>query len=184
MFRNPAEILHVTLFHTSRVEDPFPTKDSKEGRNLQSYLESEKERFKAIIESTPCPRLTFQRFLLGDSGVLLALWFDETESVANIRRQFRTEYPKAPTKQTNIIHTSIFRFLFSFLQQETVFYLRILSREILSQEIQNKIVSVCKDLSKRLHGLTWTPKKARIVIERHFSTIEGPFIDVSFRDAV
>ena len=105
------EILHITLFHTSRVETPVPSIPDSDGKAdfVDKYIKAEEADLKGIIESTPAPRLILDRILLADSGVLLAVWLDETDAITQIRHQFRSHCPNAPAKQTNIIHTTLFR---------------------------------------------------------------------------
>lgn len=64
---------------------------------------------KSIAETAAKPTFVFDRIILAESGVLLALWLDETEICFDLRKRLKTEFPDAPAKQTNIIHNSLFR---------------------------------------------------------------------------
>lgn len=47
--------------------------------------------------------------LLARSGVLLLTWTDPTGALGKLRRQLHHTFPGACSKQSNIIHTSLFR---------------------------------------------------------------------------
>eukprot|EP00210_Caulerpa_lentillifera_P001830 g1760.t1 len=132
VFQNPAEILHITLFHTSRPDSLMAAElDAKS----EQYLINEKEKAQAILEASVKPHLVFDRITLAESGVLLALWVDETEVCFDLRNQLRAEFPDAPSKQTSILHSSLFR---------------IITPSKLEKDIQEKVCEVCHRVSEEL----------------------------------
>ena len=174
-------MLHITLFHTSRVESPSPAR--QEGHPSQIALadaiEKEKEDLTQIIKTSPGPCLVFNRVILADSGVLLALWTDMTTALMDIRKKFRERCPNAPTKQTNIVHTTLLRSHSNHRDgHSNARTSRILTPKTLSAEVQSQMQAVCGSLTRDLSGMTWTPTIARVVNEMHFSTIAGPSVDV------
>jgi hypothetical protein len=53
--------------------------------------------------------LQFERVLLARSGVLLLAWSDASGALAALRRSLHGRFPGACSKQSSIIHTSLFR---------------------------------------------------------------------------
>jgi hypothetical protein len=53
--------------------------------------------------------LQFERVLLARSGVLLLAWSDPSGALAALRRSLHGRFPGACSKQSSIIHTSLFR---------------------------------------------------------------------------
>jgi hypothetical protein len=58
---------------------------------------------------TSCFVVQFERVLLARSGVLLLAWSDPSGALAALRRSLQGRFPGACSKQSSIIHTSLFR---------------------------------------------------------------------------
>lgn len=72
-------------------------------------LAAEQEAAAAVVAATPPFTLQFERVLLARSGVLLLTWSDPSGALARLRASLHSRFPGACSKQSSIIHTSLFR---------------------------------------------------------------------------
>ena len=138
VFTNARADLHVTVFHFSHPSDPRPDALSRDGfggggggggsggggggaedpaalpparrpaagaRQLEAELAAAAE----LVAAAAPFELVVERVVLARSGTLLLLWADPSGGLTRLRAALRNRFPGAPSKQSNIAHTSLFR---------------------------------------------------------------------------
>jgi len=155
MFLNSQAKYHVTLFHTSGLWDPttdpldptggFASSSApcERARSTDATLSRERERLEALAACTEAPTVVVDRVIFADSGVLLLLFVEQGRAVEEIRRKARELFPGMPSKQPNIIHTSLMRYL---------------NPHQLTAEQTQAVQTVCRRWTLRLRGMKLSPQ--------------------------
>lgn len=179
VFVNPPELLHITIFHTSRPNDPRPKPLDPTGgcditqlphlrkAPLAEDLSKERDIVKSIVGSTSTPCLTVHRALMAETGTLLLTWTDPCGAVSQMRKDLVSSFPGKPTSQAKIIHTSL---------------LRVLSPDAIDKSTISSITSICDDWSARWKNKVFNPRETWFVYEETFSIINGPRVGMPFSE--
>ncbi|KAF6252861.1 hypothetical protein COO60DRAFT_1643656 [Scenedesmus sp. NREL 46B-D3] len=135
VFSNARQNLHITVFHFSHPVDTRPdAMDPCSGLGhclapAQQQSAAAQQRWQrqqqpgqvngvgkqrqhsadSVAGATMPFTLQFERVLLSRSGVLLLTWSDPSGALARLRRSLQGSFPGACSKQSSIIHTSLFR---------------------------------------------------------------------------
>lgn len=81
------------------------------------------------------------RVLLADSGTLLVCLLDVDGHLSQLRKELKTTFPGAPTRQTQIIHISV---------------LRILTARQLDDQQRKQLQAVCDQFTSKMKGMKFT----------------------------
>lgn len=177
VFVNPPELLHITVFHTSRPNDPRPKPTDPTGGcdtsqpphmrkgPLEDDLNEECEIIKPIVEKITSPCLTLHKALMAETGTLLVTWVDPSGGISELRRNLVNSFPGKPISQAKIIHTSV---------------LRVLSPDAIDELTINRISKVCDDWSTFWKNKLFHPRDTWFVFEETFSIINGPRVSMPF----
>eukprot|EP01025_Chloroclados_australasicus_P000247 TRINITY_DN10118_c0_g1_i1.p1 TRINITY_DN10118_c0_g1~~TRINITY_DN10118_c0_g1_i1.p1 ORF type:complete len:202 (+),score=22.71 TRINITY_DN10118_c0_g1_i1:25-606(+) len=169
-FSNRRTNYHITLFHTSRPDDPRPDALQPSGGVERSVpgperpaptedaLKAELAVCESIAADTSTAVVQFERVFLADTGSLVMAWSDAGGLVEKLRSKYIAKFPGAPSKQAGIIHTTL---------------MRILTPSSIDEHVRSDIMRICDKWTKKLAGRTWTPENVWLVYETEFSTIEG-----------
>ncbi|GAB5364388.1 hypothetical protein AAMO2058_000965700 [Amorphochlora amoebiformis] len=106
-FAPRSDAYHVTLFHTSALEDPRPLPVADLQKEVQTIAQFAKQNEEPII-------LTLRDIILARSGTLLAAWNVEAggANIERVRADIWKKFPYAPSGQTQrILHTSLLRLI-------------------------------------------------------------------------
>ncbi|CAL5222478.1 g4850 [Coccomyxa viridis] len=171
VFCNPAELLHITLFHCSHPHDPRPQSLNRdESFTIAKQPPSQRRaptRAEIDAEIALMPKILGDRAVdpvkvvsiqMAGSGVLLMLSADYSGSIHGIRSRFQACVPGCPTKQTNIVHSSL---------------MRILTPEQLSLATRQAIQQRCQDWTEHMRGTQLNLPEAWYIVEEDYANIRG-----------
>ncbi|GMH44996.1 hypothetical protein BSKO_12953 [Bryopsis sp. KO-2023] len=170
VFINPRALLHITLFHASHPSDPRPDPAHPTGgcdiadppsarpAPQSDALLKEQQTLKQIVNSANPPQLAIHGALMADSGTLLLTWTDGTDNIKQVREAACEAFPGRPTRQTGIVHSSLFR---------------LLDPVDLDKATLGKICQLCKDWSSSWAGKVFVPSLTWFVYEDTFSIVNG-----------
>jgi hypothetical protein len=180
--------LHCTLFHFSHPADPRPDA-SKPGGGLceqqpssapppherpgptTAVVAHEQAAAGAIAASTTCFQLVVERVLLARSGVLLLCWRDISGGVAALRARLRAAFPGACSRQSDIVHSTLFRLLSTP------------GGAPLTAPAAAALEAACERATAALRGTRLTVRLLWWVEEQEFSSIEGDRLPLPLKEA-
>eukprot|EP00878_Enallax_costatus_P013701 GHUV01014327.1.p1 GENE.GHUV01014327.1~~GHUV01014327.1.p1 ORF type:complete len:420 (+),score=55.95 GHUV01014327.1:250-1509(+) len=92
----------------SSIEPVLPVPYNRPGPT-QQQIQAEQRAMASVTSNTTPFTLQVDRVLLAPSGVLLLTWVDPSGSLGRLRQSLHEAFPGACSRQSSIIHTSLFR---------------------------------------------------------------------------
>lgn len=170
----PAQLDASTLALPPVHQRPGPT---------AQQLAAEQAAAAAVVAATPPFSLQFEQVLLACSGVLLLTWSDPSGALARLRGSLHSSFPGACSKQSSIIHTSLFRILGTPAssadgvgrpsQQQTSQQEASAAGTPLSGAAIQSISAACERWTQQLRGTLLAVSSLWWVAEEEFSSIQG-----------
>ncbi|WIA23749.1 hypothetical protein OEZ85_000427 [Tetradesmus obliquus] len=199
VFSNARQNLHITVFHFSHPADTRPDSlDACSGlahclaaqqgpaaaQQQGSHLQQQQQQQQlGRGDASPPFTLQFERGLLARSGVLLLTWSDPSGALARLRSTLHSSFPGACSKQSSIIHTSLFRILGTPAsspdgagrpsQQQTSEQEVSAAGAPLSDAAIQSISAACERWTQQLRGTRLAVSSLWWVAEEEFSSIQG-----------
>ncbi|WIA44262.1 hypothetical protein OEZ86_010565 [Tetradesmus obliquus] len=194
VFSNARQNLHITVFHFSHPADTRPDAldacsglehclAAQQGPAAAQQQGSHLQQQQQQLGPTPPFMLQFEQVLLARSGVLLLTWSDPSGALARLRSTLHSSFPGACSKQSSIIHTSLFRILgtpassadgaVKQSQQQTSQQGGCAAGAPLSDAAVASISAACERWTRQLRGARLAVSSLWWVAEEEFSSIQG-----------
>uniref|UniRef100_A0A383VDX6 Uncharacterized protein n=1 Tax=Tetradesmus obliquus TaxID=3088 RepID=A0A383VDX6_TETOB len=147
-------------------------------------LAAEQAAAAAVVVATTPFTLQFERVLLARSGVLLLTWSDPNGALARLRGSLHSSFPGACSKQSSIIHTSLFRIVGTPAvsdvgseqpgqqQQQLLGEAEAAGAKMSAAAVAN-ISAACERWTQQLQGMRLAVSSLWWVCEEEFSSIQG-----------
>eukprot|EP00878_Enallax_costatus_P031879 GHUV01034938.1.p1 GENE.GHUV01034938.1~~GHUV01034938.1.p1 ORF type:complete len:292 (+),score=28.25 GHUV01034938.1:485-1360(+) len=168
----------------SSIEPVLPVPYNRPGPT-QQQIQAEQRAMASVTSNTTPFTLQVDRVLLAPSGVLLLTWVDPSGSLGRLRQSLHEAFPGACSRQSSIIHTSLFRIVDvpTTVTEGSVSLESQNAVACLDQSTINNIQATCSKWTSRVHGMKMIVDRVWWAEEHEFSSIEGLRVPMSFKKA-
>ena len=133
----------------------------------EEVIEQEINAMREVVETMPAIVLHVYRLLLADSGTLILCFVEKSvdSCVFGLRKAAREAFPGGPIRQSTIYHVSLGR---------------IVSKKQLDRKDRDRLREICDRWNDTLKGLEFKATEVSYVMERKFTTVDGPTVSLRF----